>query len=353
MRWLTKAPVYREEPGLSISMGQTYSAAPLLFRPLLGTWRREIDEYCALHALQPRHDETNLDTTFLRNRVRHDLIPLITESYNKSAKHHLWQLAETAALEDDAMEALVTAIWPRLTVGQAAIGELRIQPEQLTGQPVAIKRRVARRALLVVAGTLDGFEMRHIKVISELLEVSSGNGGRADLPNGICVMRRDRMVHLWKRGAVDPSTSLLPGSPWPLMQPGSTHFLQPESKVELSDGWSVVVSVDQPTVPVLAGSNLNAQFDLAALDDTSQLVIRTRQPGDHFVPFGMKGRKSLQDLFVDAKIPRGVRDCLPLLALHGSSEILWVPGPGGRRSNQAPITGATESVIRVEFERET
>jgi tRNA(Ile)-lysidine synthase len=55
---------------------------------------------------------------------------------------------------------------------------------------------------------------------------------------------------------------------------------------------------------------------------------------------------------VDAKIPRELRDRIPVVALQGGYEVLWVPGRGGRRSHHAPVTESTERVLRLEFIRE-
>jgi tRNA(Ile)-lysidine synthase len=64
---------------------------------------------------------------------------------------------------------------------------------------------------------------------------------------------------------------------------------------------------------------------------------------------GLEGRKTLQDLMVDAKIPRELRDNVAVLAIDG--EILWVPGRGGRRSNLAPVTPNTKRFLVIRFER--
>ncbi|MBK5230370.1 MAG: tRNA lysidine(34) synthetase TilS, partial [Thermoleophilia bacterium] len=56
------------------------------------------------------------------------------------------------------------------------------------------------------------------------------------------------------------------------------------------------------------------------------LTVRTRRPGDRMRPLGLGGAKSLQDLFVDHKIPRRLRDAYPLVCAAGGEQILWIPG---------------------------
>ena len=68
----------------------------LRFRPLLGTWREQVEAHCAHYGLEPTHDETNDTTRFARNRVRHELIPLLEAAYNPRAREALLRLAESA-----------------------------------------------------------------------------------------------------------------------------------------------------------------------------------------------------------------------------------------------------------------
>ena len=96
---------------------------------------------------------------------------------------------------------------------------------------------------------------------------------------------------------------------------------------------------------------MRAIFDMDALSALAPLVARTRQTGDFIRPLGMQGRKSLQDLFVDARIPVRLRDIIVAVALAGQREVLWIPGQGGRRSACAPIGPDTKRVLRLEFVR--
>jgi tRNA(Ile)-lysidine synthase len=99
-------------------------------------------------------------------------------------------------------------------------------------------------------------------------------------------------------------------------------------------------------------SELAAHFDQTELDSGGDLVLRTRRPGDTIQPLGMAGRKTLQDLYVDAKIPRSLRNYIPVLARVSTNDVLWVPGPRGRRSSAAAIGPATKQVLQLTFTRD-
>ena len=77
----------------------------LRFRPLLGTWRRQVEAYCARHGLSPVHDETNDSLEFARNRVRHELIPLLEQRFNPRAREALVRLAQAARDEHQVVVA--------------------------------------------------------------------------------------------------------------------------------------------------------------------------------------------------------------------------------------------------------
>ncbi|MEO6457875.1 MAG: hypoxanthine phosphoribosyltransferase [Chloroflexia bacterium] len=352
MRWLAGLPASGNDPELSVFGMQPSGQAPNLYRPLLGTWREEIEEYCRRHSLRPRPDKTNLDTAYFRNRVRHELMPLLSRNYNSAAKLHLWQLAELAATEDSAMEMLVDRIWPDLVSEPPTSGRLSIRTDILVNEPEAVKRRVARRALREVAGTLEGFEQGHIETVCNLLSPAVQRGASADLPNGISVELNGNIMCFWNRDQSKSSIASIDHSMWPLMEPGEISATTQAAEIKMAEGWNFLVRVGDPDPTTILKDNLTTQFDLSTFGDPSWGIIRTRKPGDRIAPFGLSGSKSLQDLFVDAKIPREVRDRIPLLAFGDSSDILWVPGPGGRRSNHAPITHTTERVITFRFERD-
>jgi tRNA(Ile)-lysidine synthase len=94
-------------------------------------------------------------------------------------------------------------------------------------------------------------------------------------------------------------------------------------------------------------------FDQGELAEVGVLEWRTRREGDYMVPMGMMGRKTLQDLMVDAKIPREQRDRIPVLAVEGSCQVWWVPGAGGRRSATAPVAEKSKRALVVRWSLST
>jgi tRNA(Ile)-lysidine synthase len=93
------------------------------------------------------------------------------------------------------------------------------------------------------------------------------------------------------------------------------------------------------------GNRFCACLDLAGKGIIDGISIRSRRPGDYIIPLGMKGRKKLQDFFVDEKIPREERDRIPLLCF--GQEVLWVVGY--RMNDNYKITESTTEIVYVEY----
>jgi len=111
-----------------------------LVRPLLATPRRAIAAYCAAHGLQPRFDQSNEDTTFFRNRLRHELLPIL-ETYNPAIREILAHTATALAGDYPVVRAAVEAAWEQVCRERAgpelAAGPVGDQPEQ-TGRAAGL-----------------------------------------------------------------------------------------------------------------------------------------------------------------------------------------------------------------------
>ena len=146
---------------------------------------------------------------------------------------------------------------------------------------------------------------------------------------------------MWRQG-----DRLLRGS----QEPAPAAFrltIAPGAQVEHPGGrWRLVLEQPEPAPtdePALAGGNGEAVFDADAL--SPDLVVRSRRPGDRVHLPGV-GTRKLQDVLVDAKVPRADRDAVPLLEAAGA--IVWVAGVA--RASGARIGPATRRIVRGRLE---
>jgi tRNA(Ile)-lysidine synthase len=148
-------------------------------RPLLGTWRQEIDEYIARHQLSFVEDSSNTDRQFTRNRLRHEVIPALEAAFGRDIRQAIWRSAEILRAEDEVLVGLVGDTPPEL--GVPALGE----------KPVAIQRRTLRTWLQLYGVPNVGFA--EVEAVRGLID---GLSAKVNLPGGWHARRRTKRLFL-------------------------------------------------------------------------------------------------------------------------------------------------------------
>lgn len=300
--------------------------ALLVVRPLLEVARKETEEYCRAYNLRPKSDFSNYSLDYSRNRVRHELIPLL-QSYNKRVGAALLRTARAAADDLSFLEERVSLGWDRV-VSEQPNGLLLNTKELLSLHP-ALQRHLLRRVLGEVLGDLVNIQSIHIEKMMEALSKPAGR--RLSLPRGL-VFYVGYNTCLVTKGALDTC-------PFPPLE--REHRLNVPGDTALP-GWRVRARIIPPGG---RAEGFRACLDLDEAGD--DLVVRSRGAGDRFQPLGMGEPKRLQDFMVDAKIPRSWRDRVPLVC--SPEGILWVVG--WRIAERVRVTDSTKQVLRLEFER--
>ncbi len=295
-------------------------------RPLIEVSRSETEEYCRVHKLSPRSDYSNFSLEYTRNRIRHELVPLLRR-YNKNIGVALMRTARAAADELSFIERQVSGEWDRVVREQP--NGLLIDNGALLSLHPALQRHLLRQVVGQILEDLTDIESVHIEKMMEALSKPAGK--RLSLPRGL-VFHVGYQTCLVTRGSVDIC-------PLPALK--GENRLNVPGDTELP-GWLVRASITQ--------HGEKAEGFMACLDlDAAggDLVLRGRKDGDRFQPLGMGEPKRLQDFMVDAKIPRIWRDRVPLVCSPGG--ILWVVG--WRIAERVKVTDSTKHVLRLEFER--
>ncbi len=291
----------------------------LIVRPLIETYRSEIEAYISKHALSYRIDETNLDTTFARNRVRHELIPSLEREFNPAVKSALNRLAEIAASQRNLMQSISESALHEITCRDGIDGSL------FANLPEAIQFQIVRSEIEKQKGDLADVTFEQIRSIVE--SVTQGNEFTFTLPTGrIYASYKGGILRFFCRNEPDQVRSFERA----LNIPGKTCV----SEIELTLNCAIV---DNPKVPKLSIDD--AMIDASSVVGT--LRVRNMKPGDRIVPLGMTGEKKLQDVFVDKKIPRQKRAKVAVVA--DDEKILWVVGIVS--SDTGKITEATKKAI--------
>ncbi|MEW6753490.1 MAG: tRNA lysidine(34) synthetase TilS, partial [Candidatus Latescibacterota bacterium] len=278
-------------------------------RPLLGLDRPHLEAYAAQANLSFREDVSNRDPRFLRNRLRHELLPVL-RTYNPAVVQALGRTArilhdEEAYLEEAAGEALARVLRP-LPAAACGQGTVVLDAPGFGGYHIAIQRRILRK---LAAGLSTREGPGSFAQVERALEVARRPaGGLCALPCGLGLQRVGDLVILGCTAERNVDVEL------PV--PGEVALA--ECGLRVRTGWEKGGSP--------AGLRLGARraaFDALALGGS--LRLRRPRPGDRFQPLGMAGRKKLSDFLIDAKWPRLLRDEV-LLLTRCDGQIAWVVG---------------------------
>ncbi len=308
-----------------------------LVRPLLETPRAAIEAYCQQHDLQPRLDSTNADTTYFRNRLRHELLPLL-ETYNPNIRSILRRTADVIAAEHEVLQAHMNYAWG-MTIVEETETAVKFDLPLWREQPLGVRRALLRQAIHQLRPPLRDIDFVHVEAAIEILQRAT-TGDQVTLPQNLFLEVSYNSFTIAPRDELTlPDWPLLPERSTPLVinVPGVTPL--PESM------WIVAASFeacDHSHVPL---SRFAACFDAETL--AGPLLLRPRTSADRFHPQGMPSPVRLKDWLINVKVPRAIRDRLPLLA--AGDQIVWVPGY--RVGQPFLVTAKTQHIIKLVFRK--
>lgn len=285
-----------------------------VIRPLLHIARAELRDYLAARGESHRVDETNQDLTVTRNRIRHELIPLLERRFSRSIVD---VLARTAAIARGDAEWLDTAVNEIVaTIVSDTEDGVSVDAARLGSQPAALARRVARRALEHVGARTLGFDqIERFLALASKPRPTGRAIAEADFPGCRVEWRGERLVVTRPRPR---TTNSKPDAfCYELSVPGRVRV--PEA--------GMVISVEQGPETDVGGPLLAraGAVTVAAGGLTAPLIVRSWHVGDVLRPLGLGGHKKLQDLFVDRKVTRSDRHAVPIVA-DKKKGIVWVVG---------------------------
>lgn len=269
-----------------------------LIRPLLNISRADLEQYLDEQGLPFRHDQSNDDTALLRNFIRHQLLlPSLDRQPNLLASFA--RLAESAAIDDAYLATRFECdVLPQVTVSDDS---WRIDKACFDNLHTAMKRRFLRAAFERLAGGAAVLDHdRTLEAIAFCQE--RGVGSRRDLGAGIQLRIGYTTVSLERAGAeaTDEGYSLIP-------RDTKTRLTAP-----------TCLNVGDNHIELRMDRHLSRDGVTFALPADVKLLLRTRRAGDRFRPKGMNGQsRKLKDWMIDRKVPRELRERMPLLCADG------------------------------------
>lgn len=275
----------------------------LYVRPLLACRRSAVREWLESLGELYCEDSTNADRSILRNRLRHELLPIV-EQLAPGGVAALARAAALAADDEDVLDGLAVESAAPIVL-QSGIATAELDREGLRELAPAIARRVLRRVFEKVAPHAP-WRADHFESVLRLAARRAG-GGSLDLP-GVRVERVSNVLRV-RSGTSAPVVDF-------------TYTLAYGGEVVVAEaGWRLTAT-DRDDASETGGEAYVVQVPARAFP----LTVRNRRPGDRVALSG--GTRKVQDLMVDAKIPRSERARVPLI-VSANGQVLWVIGRPG------------------------
>jgi tRNA(Ile)-lysidine synthase len=291
-----------------------------IIRPLIELRRQALREALAEAGLDWVEDPSNRDPKFLRNRIRHELLPLLAASYHADVVPALADVARLARESVQALDHAAAIELARLAAVEA--DALTLPRAALAALPASIAAEALRQAAARFGSRapLRAWAHRGLRRV-----LATAPPRRPFRLGGVIVeVSGDRI----RVGARPPQTL-------------TARALAVPGRVELPE----IGRALQARLLPAAGYTVPRTADRVAFDAADlprALSVRPRRRGDRFHAFGT-GERRLKSLLIDAKVPRWDRARLPIVEANG--RILWVAGL--RRGAAAPVTPATREIVEL------
>lgn len=302
------------------SLPNEWSEEIPLVRPLLSVWNQEVKSYCREHQLAPLYDPSNEDLTYRRNRVRHQLIPLL-EEYNPHVREKIWQLAEILREDFLILEERTQKVWED-TLQKMGPGYRAFSREDMRELRIGDQRRLIQQALTELRPHFDQIGFAHIEQAREFIEEPT----ELDVDN---LVGKTQIKLLGDTLYFMTWDAEIPMGDYPQLPEGGRLSLHGPGRVKLGQGWvlelRLISDLDVREREKILDNRDPYQAWLDAGEMDFPLSLEDRKTGERFSPLGMEeGRVKISDLMINHKIPEDARARWPIL--RSKERILWVPG---------------------------
>ena len=274
-----------------------------IIRPFLCLERREIEEYCIIHNLQPRRDPSNEKEVYSRNRFRKHVIPFLKKE-NSHASMHFKRFSEELEEDEAFLMSLAKEKMP-LILAKQNINEIVMDISAFLSIAIPLQRRCIQLILNYLYKEMSAsLSALHIEQIIVLLK-SPHSSGNIDLPDGLKVKKSYQFLHF--------QLNFSPNEPF--------YFeISKIGELLLPNGYNIKVEY--------INSEYKTDRNDILLDSASvsfPLIVRSKREGDRMKWKGMNGSKKVSRIFIDEKIPIQERESWPIIT-DSNGNILWIPG---------------------------
>lgn len=312
-----------------------------IIRPLIQVSRFELIDFLTQNNLKYVSDASNTDTRYLRNRVRHHLIPLLKRDYNPKISGTLNRLASIIRSEEEWLEDVVAPFFESAVL-HVTKDQISLSIPMVNRYHPALQRRIIRMAIEKIKGNLR--RIRFVNIVSAMGLLGNGPAfANIDLPDGIRIQKNRNTLNIFREK----------NALWdPRLKPDPSGTLTFEYKIERLDSVFIKeieahIRFTEMGVENIPDDRCAGQFTIFFDKDTLRfpMILRNFRPGDAFKPLGAGGTQKLKKYFIDKKVPRNERVRCPILLSGG--KIIWVAGH--RMDESVKVRPSTRNVLKVEL----
>ncbi|MBK7132355.1 MAG: tRNA lysidine(34) synthetase TilS [Bacteroidales bacterium] len=283
-----------------------------IIRPLLFASRKQITDYCNINSIRYREDKSNADTKYIRNKIRHQIIPVLKE-INPSIETTLNETAERIIGINEIVSEYIRKLREKICEHSGEITTFNIS---------LLRTHLHNKA--IIFELFKPFGIINVQ-LEDLIKVINGKTG-GQIFTGSHRIIKNRKEIIVSNEEIKDNTSFLINS--------ITGFKKVPG-IESAQYSEITDSFEIPTNPTTACVDADKLV--------FPLIVRKWMPGDHFYPLGMKQKKKLSDYFIDNKY--SILDKENKLILESDGKIVWIIGD--RIDNRFKITRSTKKALTV------
>lgn len=300
-----------------------------IIRPVLCLERTEILDYLKSKNEHFCEDSTNTDVDYDRNRIRHDILPVLQE-LNDGALSHICSLAQEASDYYAWSEAYTQDAYAKVAYRDGR--HLGIIIDQMNRLTPLLQRNICYRAIVELAGVSKDITSRHVQALLGLLDAQSGK--EIALPYGITARRSYDSILLSVNTHDETGQVTL-----------EAREIVAPNVYEIQDmGTLTLQVVPRNEITEISKNKYTKMLDYGKIK--GKLFLRTPMSGDYLAIDEAGNTKKLSRLFIDSKIDREKRSNWPIVACE--DEVLWAIGL--RESYMYHIDSQTSTVLVLHYE---
>ncbi|WP_457627054.1 tRNA lysidine(34) synthetase TilS [Persephonella sp.] len=290
-----------------------------IIRPLYYITKTQIEQYARENDISHVVDTTNLSTDIPRNMLRHQVIPVL-KRLNPSLEDSMLVESFLLQMDDDFLEKEAEAFSQKFPKNFIKLSEIE-------GLPDALKYRVLINWMYRNTGIYPSYR----KVLTALRFLNKEGEKRLDLGGGYILVKSYDFIFINKKEK----------------KRNFEYKIRPGEEIYLEE-LGIILKCYTVTRNEIGMEKLKEEKKVACFDigeENPEFTVRSRREGDRFLPFGHKSEKKLKDVLIQLKVPRYMRDTIPLVEFR--NKILWIAGY--KRSGHYPVTEKTEKMICFEI----